>query len=107
MDSTKSPSVNESDAARTVFPNRSCRSISPLAAVSGPHHLLGVREPGNAPIQKIYISSHRTYNGLKTRTSRRALRVERVRRVELPTLCLASIRSSQLSYTRIEICLHD
>jgi hypothetical protein len=27
--------------------------------------------------------------------------MERVRRVELPTLCLASIRSSQLSYTRI------
>jgi hypothetical protein len=27
--------------------------------------------------------------------------VERVRRVELPTLCLASIRSSQLSYTRM------
>ena len=26
--------------------------------------------------------------------------MERVRRVELPTLCLASIRSSQLSYTR-------
>jgi hypothetical protein len=30
------------------------------------------------------------------------LKMERVRRVELPTLCLASIRSSQLSYTRIE-----
>jgi hypothetical protein len=30
------------------------------------------------------------------------LNLERVRRVELPTLCLASIRSSQLSYTRIE-----
>ena len=29
------------------------------------------------------------------------LKVERVRRVELPTLCLASIRSSQLSYTRL------
>ena len=29
--------------------------------------------------------------------------MERVRRVELPTLCLASIRSSQLSYTRILI----
>jgi hypothetical protein len=28
------------------------------------------------------------------------LGMERVRRVELPTLCLASIRSSQLSYTR-------
>jgi hypothetical protein len=28
--------------------------------------------------------------------------MERVRRVELPTLCLASIRSSQLSYTRIQ-----
>ena len=28
--------------------------------------------------------------------------MERVRRVELPTLCLASIRSSQLSYTRTE-----
>src|SRR5512145_845311 len=28
------------------------------------------------------------------------LEVERVRRIELPTLCLASIRSSQLSYTR-------
>ena len=27
--------------------------------------------------------------------------MERVRRVELPTLCLASIRSSQLSYTRV------
>ena len=27
-------------------------------------------------------------------------KLERVRRVELPTLCLASIRSSQLSYTR-------
>jgi hypothetical protein len=27
--------------------------------------------------------------------------MERVRRVELPTLCLASIRSSQLSYTRM------
>ena len=27
-------------------------------------------------------------------------KMERVRRVELPTLCLASIRSSQLSYTR-------
>src|SRR5688572_10579117 len=31
----------------------------------------------------------------------KGLKVERVRRVELPTLCLASIRSSQLSYTRI------
>lgn len=31
----------------------------------------------------------------------RGLKMERVRRVELPTLCLASIRSSQLSYTRI------
>ena len=31
------------------------------------------------------------------------LEMERVRRVELPTLCLASIRSSQLSYTRIVI----
>jgi hypothetical protein len=30
----------------------------------------------------------------------RGLKMERVRRVELPTLCLASIRSSQLSYTR-------
>jgi len=29
--------------------------------------------------------------------------MERVRRVELPTLCLASIRSSQLSYTRNEV----
>jgi hypothetical protein len=29
--------------------------------------------------------------------------MERVRRVELPTLCLASIRSSQLSYTRMFI----
>ena len=29
--------------------------------------------------------------------------MERVRRVELPTLCLASIRSSQLSYTRMLI----
>jgi hypothetical protein len=33
--------------------------------------------------------------------------MERVRRVELPTLCLASIRSSQLSYTRIRIQLHQ
>jgi hypothetical protein len=33
--------------------------------------------------------------------------MERVRRVELPTLCLASIRSSQLSYTRIVIQLHE
>ena len=33
--------------------------------------------------------------------------MERVRRVELPTLCLASIRSSQLSYTRIQKFLHD
>ena len=33
--------------------------------------------------------------------------MERVRRVELPTLCLASIRSSQLSYTRIFIQLHE
>ena len=33
----------------------------------------------------------------------RGLKMERVRRVELPTLCLASIRSSQLSYTRIFI----
>jgi integrase len=32
-----------------------------------------------------------------------ALDMERVRRVELPTLCLASIRSSQLSYTRSKI----
>jgi hypothetical protein len=31
----------------------------------------------------------------------RGLKMERVRRVELPTLCLASIRSSQLSYTRM------
>ena len=29
--------------------------------------------------------------------------MERVRRIELPTLCLASIRSSQLSYTRMGI----
>ena len=35
------------------------------------------------------------------------LRVERVRRVELPTLCLASIRSSQLSYTRVEFLLQQ
>jgi hypothetical protein len=33
--------------------------------------------------------------------------MERVRRVELPTLCLASIRSSQLSYTRMQIKLHE
>ena len=32
----------------------------------------------------------------------RAFIMERVRRVELPTLCLASIRSSQLSYTRTD-----
>lgn len=37
----------------------------------------------------------------------RALDMERVRRVELPTLCLASIRSSQLSYTRMQIKLHE
>ena len=37
--------------------------------------------------------------GLKINPSK----LERVRRVELPTLCLASIRSSQLSYTRIVI----
>src|SRR5690348_14339259 len=35
------------------------------------------------------------------------LRVERVRRVELPTLCLASIRSSQLSYTRVQFLLQQ
>src|ERR1044071_7341813 len=33
--------------------------------------------------------------------------MERVRRVELPTLCLASIRSSQLSYTRVEFLLQQ
>ena len=33
--------------------------------------------------------------------------MERVRRVELPTLCLASIRSSQLSYTRLPIHLQQ
>ena len=33
--------------------------------------------------------------------------MERVRRVELPTLCLASIRSSQLSYTRMGFCLQE
>jgi hypothetical protein len=33
--------------------------------------------------------------------------MERVRRVELPTLCLASIRSSQLSYTRNKIFLPE
>jgi hypothetical protein len=33
--------------------------------------------------------------------------MERVRRVELPTLCLASIRSSQLSYTRSKIFLPE
>jgi hypothetical protein len=33
--------------------------------------------------------------------------MERVRRVELPTLCLASIRSSQLSYTRMEFFLQE
>ena len=33
--------------------------------------------------------------------------MERVRRVELPTLCLASIRSSQLSYTRVENFLQE
>ena len=33
--------------------------------------------------------------------------MERVRRVELPTLCLASIRSSQLSYTRVTIFLPE
>ncbi len=33
--------------------------------------------------------------------------MERVRRVELPTLCLASIRSSQLSYTRINFFLPE
>jgi integrase len=33
----------------------------------------------------------------------KGLKLERVRRVELPTLCLASIRSSQLSYTRLFI----
>ena len=35
--------------------------------------------------------------------NRMSKRMERVRRVELPTLCLASIRSSQLSYTRMLI----
>jgi hypothetical protein len=39
---------------------------------------------------------------IKRPRSPEALKMERVRRVELPTLCLASIRSSQLSYTRIE-----
>ena len=33
--------------------------------------------------------------------------MERVRRVELPTLCLASIRSSQLSYTRMGFFLQE
>ena len=33
--------------------------------------------------------------------------MERVRRVELPTLCLASIRSSQLSYTRMLLEVHE
>lgn len=33
--------------------------------------------------------------------------MERVRRVELPTLCLASIRSSQLSYTRVKFLLQQ
>lgn len=36
-----------------------------------------------------------------------ALNLERVRRVELPTLCLASIRSSQLSYTRMLLEVHE
>ena len=34
-------------------------------------------------------------------------KMERVRRVELPTLCLASIRSSQLSYTRVGFLLQQ
>jgi hypothetical protein len=33
--------------------------------------------------------------------------MERVRRVELPTLCLASIRSSQLSYTRVSFSVPE
>ena len=37
----------------------------------------------------------------------KGLRMERVRRVELPTLCLASIRSSQLSYTRVSFFLPE
>jgi hypothetical protein len=42
---------------------------------------------------------------LETKSPRKieGLKMERVRRVELPTLCLASIRSSQLSYTRMFI----
>ena len=50
------------------------------------------------------------YNGLTVNSTQRksprflkGLFMERVRRVELPTLCLASIRSSQLSYTRAKI----
>jgi integrase len=37
----------------------------------------------------------------------KGLKMERVRRVELPTLCLASIRSSQLSYTRMGFFLQE
>ena len=49
------------------------------------------------PIQAVRESAHLSL------FSEDEKRMERVRRVELPTLCLASIRSSQLSYTRMLI----
>jgi integrase len=58
-----------------------------------------VRTGISGKIAEIFSSEQEKKKPLKTK----GLKMERVRRVELPTLCLASIRSSQLSYTRMPI----
>src|SRR5262245_34888791 len=58
-----------------------------------------VRTVISAKIAEVFASEQKEKSPRKTK----GLKMERVRRVELPTLCLASIRSSQLSYTRMLI----
>ena len=53
-------------------------------------------------ISRKYLSYSAVIRERKSPWFPKGLNLERVRRVELPTLCLASIRSSQLSYTRVE-----
>ncbi len=52
-------------------------------------------------LRRVLLEEFATLTEIKRPRFPEALKMERVRRVELPTLCLASIRSSQLSYTRI------
>jgi hypothetical protein len=54
------------------------------------------------PCQKLTLKGEKSYREKVTEKRQGRNEMERVRRVELPTLCLASIRSSQLSYTRTD-----